>query len=77
MDTNLPVISLKGICFAYTKASPVFNNLDFKFYRGGRIGLVAPNGSGKTTLFHIIRELLKYLDSLLKRKTIFLWCVNG
>lgn len=56
---NPPVIALKGIRFAYPGARPVFDNLDFDFYPGDRVGLLAPNGSGKTTLFHLIMGLLK------------------
>ena len=37
----------------------MLNHLDFKFYNGDRMGLVAPNGSGKTTLFHLIMGLNK------------------
>jgi cobalt/nickel transport system ATP-binding protein len=54
-----PIINLKGISYAYPGSGPVLSGLDFKFFAGDRIGLVAPNGSGKTTLFHIIMGLLK------------------
>ena len=54
MNTNKPLIELKGITFSYPGIDPVLENLDLKFYRGEKMGLVAPNGSGKTTLLHII-----------------------
>ncbi|MGM0451557.1 MAG: energy-coupling factor ABC transporter ATP-binding protein [Thermodesulfobacteriota bacterium] len=53
-----PVISLRGIHFSYPGRQAVFSNLDFDFYPGDRVGLLAPNGSGKTTLFHLIMGLL-------------------
>ena len=59
-DHNGLIINLEGITFGYTGSSGnVIENLDLKFYRGNRIGLIAPNGSGKTTLFYIIMGLLK------------------
>lgn len=59
MAKNDLLINLEGISFKYPGGPPVLNTLDFKFYRGNRIGLIAPNGSGKTTLLHIIMGLLK------------------
>ena len=59
MDMKKPLIYLENITFNYPGSSPVIDKLNLKFYRGDRIGLVAPNGSGKTTLFHIIMGLLK------------------
>ncbi|UCF91510.1 MAG: ABC transporter ATP-binding protein [Desulfobacterales bacterium] len=59
MNANQPLICLKQISFSYPEAPPVINQLDLDFYRGDRIGLMAPNGSGKTTLFHLIMGLLK------------------
>ncbi len=59
MDMKKPLIYLEDITFSYPGSSPVIDKLNLKFYRGDRIGLVAPNGSGKTTLFHIIMGLLK------------------
>jgi len=60
MSPDAPLINLAGITFGYPGAAhPVLNNLDLKFFRGQRLGLVAPNGSGKTTLLHIMMGLLK------------------
>jgi cobalt/nickel transport system ATP-binding protein len=60
MNPDTPLINLAGITFSYAGAAqPVLDNLDLKFYRGERLGLVAPNGSGKTTLLHIMMGLLK------------------
>jgi len=66
MSTNTPLINLKGITFNYPAANPVLDNLDLQFYRGERMGLVAPNGSGKTTLLHIIMGLLKPHSGLIE-----------
>ena len=59
INSEIPIINLKGIHFSYDGGQPVFHHLDFKFYQGDRTGLVAPNGSGKTTLFHLIMGLIK------------------
>jgi cobalt/nickel transport system ATP-binding protein len=47
------------IKFSYPGGKTVLNHFDFKFYRGERIGLIAPNGSGKTTFLHLIMGLNK------------------
>jgi len=59
MDNHQPIIKLSGIHFSYSADSPVLSNLDFKFFKGERIGFVAPNGSGKTTLFQLMMGLLR------------------
>ncbi len=59
MNDNELIIELEGISYSYPGGSPVLDDLNLKFYRGDRIGLIAPNGSGKTTLFHIIMGLIK------------------
>ncbi len=59
MDKDSPIINIEGISFAYPGGPPIIDNLDLKFFRGDRVGLVGYNGSGKTTLFHIIMGLLK------------------
>lgn len=59
MNSRIPLINLKNITYSYPGADPVLNNLNLSFFRGEKMGLVAPNGSGKTTLLHIIMGLLK------------------
>ena len=59
MDNNNLTINLTDISFSYPDGDPVFDKLNFQFYKGSRIGLMGPNGSGKTTLFHIIMGLLR------------------
>jgi cobalt/nickel transport system ATP-binding protein len=59
IEKDAPIINLERITFGYPDGPPVLKDLDFKFFSGDRIGLIAPNGSGKTTLFHIIMGLLK------------------
>ncbi|MCP4622193.1 MAG: ABC transporter ATP-binding protein [bacterium] len=57
MSSQSPIINLKNINFSYPDGKTVLDQLNFKFYRGNRIGLIAPNGSGKTTFFHLIMGL--------------------
>ena len=58
-NTKSPVIHLSGISFTYPGGRTVLNNLDFEFFTGDRVGLIAPNGSGKTTFLHLIMGLNK------------------
>jgi cobalt/nickel transport system ATP-binding protein len=57
MNSEAPIIDLQDVSFSYPGGKTVLDHLDFKFYSGDRIGLIAPNGSGKTTLFHLIMGL--------------------
>ena len=59
MNSKTPIINLQNISFNYPGGKPVLDHLDFQFYSGDRIGLIAPNGSGKTTFFHLIMGLNK------------------
>ncbi len=58
MDKNQTIIKMTGIDFAYSENSPILKNLDFEFFKGDKVGIIAPNGSGKTTLFHLMMGLL-------------------
>ena len=58
-NVKSPVILLSGISFTYPGGRTVLNNLDFEFFTGDRVGLIAPNGSGKTTFLHLIMGLNK------------------
>ena len=57
MNSEAPIINLRNINFSYPGGRTVLEDLDFQFYKGDRIGLIAPNGSGKTTFFHIVMGL--------------------
>ncbi len=57
MNAEQPIIKFKDIKFSYPGGKTVLNNLDFEFYKGDRVGLIAPNGSGKTTFLNLIMGL--------------------
>jgi len=59
MKSESPIINLKDVNFIYPDGKAVISHLDFSFYRGDRIGLIAANGSGKTTFFHLVMGLHK------------------
>ncbi len=62
MNNNQPIINLEEITFGYPGQKIVLDNLNLKFHKGDRVGLLGSNGSGKTTLLHIIMGLLKPLS---------------
>ena len=57
MNSKAPIINLQDVSFSYPGGKTVLDHLNFEFYRGDRVGLVAPNGSGKTTFFHLVMGL--------------------
>jgi cobalt/nickel transport system ATP-binding protein len=57
MNSRAPIIKLQNISFSYPGGRTVLEDLNFQFFKGDRIGLIAPNGSGKTTFFHIVMGL--------------------
>jgi len=59
MTSDSPLISLRGIRFAYGREHTVFDALDFDLHEGERVGLTGSNGSGKSTLLQMIVGLLK------------------
>ena len=54
-----PVLNFNNITFSYPDGRPILKELNFKLFKGDRIGLTGPNGAGKTTLFHLLVGLLK------------------
>lgn len=60
MTDDQRIIKLDRISYSYPGSSQkILDDLNFEFYKGDRIGMMAPNGTGKTTLFHIIMGLCK------------------
>lgn len=59
MKSDSPLINFEDIHFSYPDGRSVLSRVNFKFYKGDRIGLIAANGSGKTTFFHLIMGLNK------------------
>lgn len=53
-----PLLSVRGIRFAYEPGRPVLDGLDFAVRAGERVALVGGNGAGKTTLLHLMVGLV-------------------
>ncbi|WP_237690839.1 ABC transporter ATP-binding protein [Paenibacillus caui] len=51
-------LSVRGLCYSFTKEQPLFQDLDFDLRQGEFASLLAPSGLGKTTLFRLIAGLL-------------------
>ena len=52
-------ITLDNISFSFPEGKHVFNQANFQFATGQKIGLTGVNGAGKSTLFQIILGLLR------------------
>lgn len=50
-----PLVSIRGLRFAYPDGTPVLDGVDLDVDRGERLAILGPNGAGKTTLLlHLI-----------------------
>ena len=58
MDNQNIMIQMQNIGFSYPQR-PVLKNINFKLYKGQKMGLIGPNGSGKSTFLHLIMGLVK------------------
>ncbi len=52
------MIQIKALDYAYRKANPVFENLNFSLKAGSICGLLGKNGAGKSTLLRLMAGLL-------------------
>ncbi len=51
-------ITIQSLSFTYPNQEALLCAVDFKIYRGDRMGLIGHNGCGKTTLFFLIGGVL-------------------
>lgn len=54
-----PIVEVVDLFFSYDNGPAVLKGVNFKVFKGDRIGLVGSNGSGKTTLFLCMMGFLK------------------
>jgi len=64
------LITFKDVSFGYDGQDNLFNDLNFKIFKGDKIGILGNNGEGKSTLIHMLARKLtgvgstKYADDL-------------
>ena len=57
---QIPLLHLDHIHYSYPgQKEPVLEDIEFKFFKGHRIGLIGPNGVGKTTFLHLCIGLIQ------------------
>ena len=56
---NAPLLSLRGINFAYDDGRRILRDLTLRLYPAERVCLTGPNGCGKTTLLHVAMGLAR------------------
>ena len=54
-----PVVSMRGVNFAYPGGDASVNNLELSVYPGELVALIGQNGAGKTTATKLVNGLLK------------------
>lgn len=54
----MKVLEVNNLSFAYSKAHPVFHNVNFSLEAGEIFTILGPNGVGKSTLLHCLVGLL-------------------
>ncbi len=56
-EAPLPLLSFRGVTFAYRKAQPVLADFSLEIAQGEKVALVGPTGSGKTTVTALLLGL--------------------
>jgi iron complex transport system ATP-binding protein len=64
--TNLPILELNNVGFAYDRNERFISNLTFSVGNGEFIGLLGANGSGKSTILKLASGILKPSDGHVK-----------
>ena len=54
-----PVLTFRGVSFAYSGGGASVNNLELTVYPGELVGIIGQNGAGKTTATKLINGLLR------------------
>ena len=54
-----PVLTFRGVSFAYPGGGASVNNLELTVYPGELVGIIGQNGAGKTTATKLVNGLLK------------------
>jgi ATP-binding cassette subfamily F protein uup len=60
------LITLEDVGYSFGERT-LFENVNFTFTSGMRVGLVGPNGSGKTTLLRILRGEIAPIEGAIRR----------
>jgi ATP-binding cassette subfamily B multidrug efflux pump len=59
-QVSAPVIEVKNLSYSFKDSDALFQGLNFKLYKGQRLGITGPIGSGKTTLVSILTGLERH-----------------
>lgn len=51
------ILRVEKLCFSYTDAAPLLENLSFCIQPGEKVAIIGESGCGKTTLFHLLLHL--------------------
>ncbi len=54
-----PIVEIRKLAFAYTRARPVLRDIDLAIPRGSVVGIMGQSGCGKTTLLRVIMGALR------------------
>lgn len=57
LDSNQPLLSVRGLQFGYGSKAFTFGPMDLELRDGEKIGLFGPIGSGKTTFFSLLTRI--------------------
>ncbi|MCK4285225.1 MAG: ABC transporter ATP-binding protein [Candidatus Lokiarchaeota archaeon] len=59
MSTELPLIMIKDVIYAYPNGTVALKDINLNLYRGELVGIMGKNGAGKTTLIRTLNGLIR------------------